>query len=299
MPGGHIIWKFKVLLLIVFIYAPGCKTVQKPREFVEELKNPTSFPELFFPAVENIDEIVKENHLAEDENVKVVPIGDHKNISAHLILIRENAEMDAHYHKTHDAIVYVKKGSGILELSGTRYDIKDGMLFVIPSMSMHWFINTGKETGVFITFFSPPFDGKDVKFFEMSREVVKRKKNIYDKGIKERRKEIVKESGEKRNWFSFRKDSGKGIDLSNEEAGQTGGVTEGVIEEKKILIMTGEEKQKIRDVERKVIEQEKKITKKMILNEKLKVLHNLKKEGLLDQEEYDAKRSEIINESKK
>ena len=199
-PGDHAIlsWGFKVSLLVVMIFFTGCDTLQKPREFVEEMRNPTSFPEVFLPAVENIDEIVKENKLAENENIKIVPIGGNKNINAYVMQFRENAEMDAHYHKLHDEIVYVKKGSGILDLQGTRYNIREGMVFVIPRKSVHKFVNTGNGLNVSISFFSPPFDGEDIELLEVSRRIKKKKKTIYDKGIKEREKEVAKEKGEKK-----------------------------------------------------------------------------------------------------
>lgn len=295
-PGDHTVlsWGFKVLLLVVMIFATGCKTLEKPREFVEELRNPTSFPEVFSPAVENIDEIVKENRLAEDENIKIVPIGGNKNISAYVMQFRENAEMDAHYHKLHDEIIYVKKGSGILDLQGTRYNIREGMVFVIPRKSVHKFVNTGNELNVSISFFSPPFDGEDIELLEVSRRIKKKKKTIYDKGIKEREKEIAKEKGEKKSWLSFWKDSEKKTESGSEDAEQASEI----IEEQKILIMTEEEKQKIREVQRKINEEERNMIERMVLNEKLKVLQGLVNEGLLSQEEYDAKRAEIISESK-
>ena len=66
-------WRLKVFFLFVFfLIVSGCKTIEKPSEFVESLRNPTSFPEIFFPATKDIDEIVKENKLAEDENIKVI-----------------------------------------------------------------------------------------------------------------------------------------------------------------------------------------------------------------------------------
>jgi quercetin dioxygenase-like cupin family protein len=183
-------WGLKVFFLFVcFLIVSGCKTIEKPSEFVESLRNPTSFPEIFFPATKDIDEIVKENKLAEDENIKVIPIGESKSTSVYLIQVRGNAEMDAHYHKLHDEMVYVKKGSGVLMLDGTRYGIRDGMLLIIPRMTVHKFINTGSELNIAISVFSPTFNGEDIELIAESHQIEKKKRTIYDKVMKEREQE--------------------------------------------------------------------------------------------------------------
>src|SRR3989304_2297062 len=114
-------------LPIVFMVAAGCEGFQKPGEFVESLRNPTSFPEIYLPEIKNIDDIVNEKGLAEDKNAMIIPIGEGKSSSIYLFQIRENSEMDAHYHKSHDVTMYIKKGNGILELNGTRHNVTEGM----------------------------------------------------------------------------------------------------------------------------------------------------------------------------
>ena len=115
---------------------------KKPGEFVESLRNPTSFPEIFSPEIKYIDEIIDEKGLAEDENIKIIPLGKDKSTSVYLFQIRQDAEMDTHYHKAHDEILYIKKGSGILALDGTRHAVKEGMVVMIPRSSIHKYINT-------------------------------------------------------------------------------------------------------------------------------------------------------------
>ncbi len=285
---------FKVFLFILFLIVSGCKTLEKPSEFVESLRNPTSFPEMYFPTAKNIDEIVKENELAKDENIKVIPIGENKSTSVYLIQVRENAEMDAHFHKSHDEIVYIKSGSGVLELDGTRYGIKDGMLLVIPRRTVHKFVNTGNEMNIAISFFSPPFDGEDIELIKVTRRIEKKKKTIYDKAMKEQKKGKEDEDGEKKKWLSFWKGDEEKAELGKGREVKTSDT----IEEQKILVLTEEGKQRIKEVQQKISEEERRLIEKVILNEKLKVLQKLKDDGLIDQEEFDAKRSEIIGESK-
>jgi cytochrome c-type biogenesis protein CcmH/NrfG len=64
-----------------------------------------------------------------------------------------------------------------------------------------------------------------------------------------------------------------------------------------MLVLTEEGKQKIKEVQQKISEEERRLIKTMVLNEKLKVLQRLKRDGLINQEEFDAKRHEIMSES--
>ena len=200
---------FKNILIfflpVVFLVASGCKGMkEKPGEFIESLRNPTSFPEVFLPEIKNIDEIVNENTLAEDENIMIIPVDKDKSSSIYLFQIRENAEMDSHYHKFHDVIMYINKGSGILVLEGSRHSVKEGMMVVIPRMNGHKFINTGEETSIVASIFSPPFKGNDI--IELRESVgieKKKKKNVYDKAMKKSRREMKKDEGEGKKLFGL------------------------------------------------------------------------------------------------
>lgn len=283
-----------LFLPLVFLAGSGCKGLQKPGEFVESLRNPTSFPEIFLPEIKNIDEIVNEKSLAEDENVMIIPIGKDKSSSIYLFQIRENAEMEAHYHKSHDMIMYIKKGSGILELNGTRHSVNEGMMAVIPKLSVHRYINTGEVTSIAVSIFSPPFDGNDIKELRVSAGIKRKKKNIYDKAMKKSRKEMKKEDGGDKKWFGLLGKDEEKVEPGREEEGQASDVIE---EEQKILVLTEEGEQKIRDARRKVKKEEKAVIARIVLDEKLKVLQKLKNEGLISQEEFEAKKAEVINES--
>lgn len=142
----------------------GCTTVKYyPVNFVESLKHPTKFPEVFSFTVQDIEEIVAKNPLSENEDTRITDVSENKNSSMHLIQVRENGELHPHYHKRHDEVIYIKKGSGIATLDGTRYMIKPGSILQIPSKTVHKFLNTGEEPLIAISIFSPPFDGRDEK----------------------------------------------------------------------------------------------------------------------------------------
>lgn len=285
----------KNIILLTFsvsvLVACGCMATKKPGEFIESLRNPTSFPEIFLPEIKYIDEIVEEKSMADDENIMIIPLGKDKSTSVYLFQMRPGAEMDSHYHNAHDEILYIKQGSGLIILNGTRHIVKEGMMVMIPRQSGHKYVNTGKEISITISMFSPPFDGKDIEVLKTSINYKKKKKTMYDKAMKKSVKELRKEKGEERKWFGLR-----GKDKEKAESGEDdeGGV---IPEEQKILVLTDEGRKRIREARRKVNAEEKAIIDKIILDEKLMVLQRLKSDGLISNKEFEITKAEIIEES--
>ena len=269
----------------------GCMATKKSGEFVESLRNPTSFPEIFLPEIKYIDDIVEEKSLGEDEDVMIIPLGQDKSTSIYLFQIRQGAEMETHSHKSHDEILYVKQGSGILALDGVRHVVKEGMIVMLPRKTVHKYINTGSETSTTISMFSPPFDGKDIKVFKNDIDFTRKKKNVYDKMMKKSVKEFKKEKGEERKWFGLRKKDG---DVAEPGEGEEGDY---IPEEQKILVLTDEGREKIREARRKVTDEENVIIDKIVLDEKLMVLQRLRLDGLISDEEFEKTKAEIIEES--
>jgi quercetin dioxygenase-like cupin family protein len=283
--------------LILFIVSAsilvvcGCMATKKPGEFVESLRNPTSFPEFFTPEIKYIDDIVDKKSLADDENVKIILLGKDKSTSVYLYQIRQDAEMEAHLHKSHDEILYIKKGSGVLILNGTRHMVKEGMVVMIPRTTIHKYVNTGKEITIAVSMFSPPFDGKDIKVFKQSASFNMKKKTVYDKAMKKSVRELRKEKGEDSKWF--------GLFGKDKEDAESGEVEEGdvITEEQKILVLTEEGREKIREARRKVRAKEDAIIDKIVFDEKLMVLEGLKHDGVISDKEFETKKAEIIEES--
>ncbi len=279
-----------LIISATVLAACGCMATKKSGEFVESLRNPTSFPEVFNPEIKYIDDIVEEKSLAEDENVLIIPLGNDKSTSVYLFQMGEGSEMDTHSHKTHDEILYIKQGSGIIALDGARHVVKEGMLVMIPRQTVHKYINTGNETNITVSMFSPPFDGKDIKVFKNIIEYKKKKKTVYDKMMKKSVKELKKEEGKEKKWFGLRK---KGEDEAEPDEGEEGFIPE----EQKILVLTDEGREKIREARRKVKDEENAIIDKIVLDEKLMVLQRLRLEGLISEEEFEKTKAEIIEES--
>lgn len=291
----------KTLFLAAFIPVAlsitGCTTVKYyPTNFVESLKHPTKFPEVYSITVKNIEEIADKNPLEEDEEVKITSVGENKNSSMHLVQVRKNGELYPHYHKRHDEVVYVKKGSGIATLDGSRYLIKPGSILQIPSRTVHKFLNTGDELFVAVSIFSPPFDGRDEKR-------IKRKKKS-DRGAKIEKRIVTKKPEE-----IVAKDTVSSATEPMEEEIQTAKVTSENLVENKLNKPAHEEwnmdsDKPIPPSRHSVYEEKKKSRDATLaeeptvnikdLHEKLTKLLKLKEEGTLSEEEYEEKKDAIV-----
>lgn len=119
---------------------------------------------LALPFVQSLNEIPEK--IPPEEDVKTIELIKNQHASLHLVMVREDAEIGLHYHKRNDEVIYVVKGSGIIILHGTRYIAKPGSVMIVPRKSYHKFINTGGETYVALSLFSPPFTGKGTKYFK-------------------------------------------------------------------------------------------------------------------------------------
>ncbi|HXG52564.1 MAG TPA: cupin domain-containing protein [candidate division Zixibacteria bacterium] len=102
---------------------------------------------------------LEENPLGAGENIKVTTLGRGREVSHHIVQVREREE--PHVHERHDGTVVVLRGGGYLMLDGRRIDIATGDAVYIPRGAPHYFVNTGSDPAIAFVIFSPPFDGKD------------------------------------------------------------------------------------------------------------------------------------------
>ena len=286
------------LLSLAFL---GCTTVRYyPTNFVESLKHPTKFPEVYSSTVKNIEEVAEKNPLGEGEEVKITDVGENKNSSMHLVQVRENGELCSHYHKRHDEVVYVKKGSGIATLDGTRYMIKPGSVLQIPTKTVHKFLNTGGEPFVAVSIFSPPFDGRDEKRIKEKRKadrvkgeekrlaMKKTEKVTEEKGAsivnetiaKEEKKSVVKSEKVTENKVKVPVPDELNTEDENEKTSVTArksSPSEGKKKSKKTVTPAEEPTIDISD-----------------LHEKLTKLLELKEEGTISVSEYEEKKDALI-----
>ena len=287
-----ILQRFAILLLPLSLI--NCTTVKYyPTNFVESLKHPTKFPDVFSSTVQNIEDVAAKNPLGENEEIKITDVGENKNSSMHLMQVRENGELRPHYHKQHDEVIYVKKGSGIATLDNARYIVKPGSILQIPSKTVHKFLNTGGEQFVAVSIFSPPFDGRDEK------KIKERKKT--DRSTKEEKRLASKkpETVTPKEAVPSEKSSAKSVD--EEVKTDTNVVKSETIAEKSL----DKPIKKSPDIATKSTSEGKKKPKKIKpaeeplvniedLHKKLSKLLELKEEGTISAEEYEEKKDALI-----
>ena len=76
----------------------------------------------------------------------------------------EGAEVKPHFHKTHNEMIYVLKGSGQELINDKWIDIKPGSFHFNPMNKVHATKNTGKGELVFFSIFIPSMKETDRYF---------------------------------------------------------------------------------------------------------------------------------------
>lgn len=107
----------------------------------------------------DLERILAEKPLAAGENYKVVTLGKAREISHHVVQIRDR-ELP-HIHKEHDLSVVMLRGQGYLMLGQRRIELAVGDVLFVSHGAPHYFVNTFHEPSVALILFSPAFDGKD------------------------------------------------------------------------------------------------------------------------------------------
>jgi quercetin dioxygenase-like cupin family protein len=283
---------FRLASSLILLFLIGCTTIKYyPVNFVESLKHPTKFPDVYSSTVQNIEEVANKNPLGEDEDIKITDVGENKTSSMHLIQVRENCEMYLHYHKRHDEVIYVKKGSGIATLDGTRYIVKPGSILQVPSKTVHKLLNTGNEVFVAVSVITPQYDGRDEK-------MIKEKKKM-DRGVKEERRLAGKGSeGSKESNTSSANKEGDENKIGN--VNKPNKVAEKIIEETDDTntdITNDKLKTKYSSKPRKTktdfVSEEQPVNIEE-LHDKLTKLTQLKEEGAISEDEYEEKKDALV-----
>lgn len=155
----------KIFYAAIIVAVSGCGVA-------EELKHPSSFPRFYLSSYQDVDKIIKDNPLAEGENLKITDVAETKTSAVRLVQIRKDAEIAVHTHQNHDEVVYQVKGSGIAVLSGNQHPIKPGTLLLVPRGTPHSFVNNGGEDTIALSFFTPPLESNRDKLSAGSSKAV-------------------------------------------------------------------------------------------------------------------------------
>ena len=281
----------------------SCTTVKYyPANFVESLKHPTKFPDVFSSTVQNIEDVAAKNPLGENEEIKITNVGENKNSSMHLVQIRENGELRPHYHKQHDEVIYVKKGSGIATLDGARYIVKPGSILQIPGKTVHKFLNTGGEQFIAVSIFSPPFDGRDEKKIKERRKTDRSTKE--EKRLASKKPEKVTQKEDSPSGKRPTEPAGEEVKTDTEVTESKNAAEKDLNKPAKKILDTDTENipftsKKLSTSEGKKKIKETKATEEPPINieelhEKLSKLLELKEEGTISSKEYEEKKDALI-----
>ena len=93
------------------------------------------------------------------QDLGVRTIRQTKQASYHLIRLKGVEK--PHVHDTHDLVVFILSGNGIIHFDKHSTKIKPGDVIEIPQGEIHWGENTGSLPCELYAVFTPPFDGKD------------------------------------------------------------------------------------------------------------------------------------------
>jgi mannose-6-phosphate isomerase-like protein (cupin superfamily) len=113
-----------------------------------------------------VDDILNANPLKADEKVQINNVAQDDTVSFLLIRLTEGAEVKPHFHKTHDEIVYVIRGSGQMFVNDKWIDVKQGTIHFNPMNKVHSTRNTGKDHLVVLSIFTPSMKEPDRNFVE-------------------------------------------------------------------------------------------------------------------------------------
>jgi quercetin dioxygenase-like cupin family protein len=116
--------------------------------------------------VAHVDDILHANPLKAGEKVQMISIAQDDTVSLFVVSLVEGHVVKKHFHKTHDETIYVVKGNGQLFVDDKWVDLKPGSLHFNPIGKIHSTRNTGNESLVFITVFTPSLKETDRNFVE-------------------------------------------------------------------------------------------------------------------------------------
>ncbi len=114
--------------------------------------------------IKQVDEILKENPIKPGEKIQRIKVAEDNTATVLVLTLAEGAEVKAHRHKTHDETVYIIKGTGKMLVNDKWVDIKPGTLHFNPMGKVHHTINTGNETAVVISIYTPAMKEPDFDF---------------------------------------------------------------------------------------------------------------------------------------
>jgi len=116
--------------------------------------------------ITDVDKVLRENPLPAGEKSQLIKIAQDDTISAFVVRMMPGAELGPHYHKSHDEIEYVIRGTGQLLVNNNWVDFKPGSIHFNPMHKVHAAKNTGNEPLIVLIAFTPAMKETDRHFLK-------------------------------------------------------------------------------------------------------------------------------------
>ena len=107
----------------------------------------------------DLDQFLAAHALPDEGGIRADQIGRTDAASYHLVQVHGSER--PHRHETHDLVVFVLRGHGVLTRPAGRTPLQQGDVCVVPRGEPHWFASEGAFPAVSLVVFAPPLDAPD------------------------------------------------------------------------------------------------------------------------------------------
>ncbi len=107
-----------------------------------------------------LDSILAAHPLAEDDVLKVIPLGEGVHSSVVVIQLAPGGAVSGHIHRDHDEFIHVTRGSCVMRVGKERIEMTAGSLVLVPSGVAHG-ARAHSEGCVVVSTYSPIWDPGD------------------------------------------------------------------------------------------------------------------------------------------
>lgn len=105
-------------------------------------------------APRDVDGLLRQNRIADGENIKVVRVIRNNNVEQLLVQVRDREPL--HFHADSDLTVMMLRGKGVIRIGANDTAIRAGDIVHVPRGVVHAYINDGPEVGVAFVVMTPP-----------------------------------------------------------------------------------------------------------------------------------------------
>ena len=116
--------------------------------------------------ISQLDEILTQNPLPSGQKAQTIKIAEDNTITFTIMRVTEGAGLKPHFHKTHDEVIYVIRGTGQIFVNDKWVDVKPGSVHFNPIGKVHSSKQTGTEPLIGISIFTPAMKEPDRHFVQ-------------------------------------------------------------------------------------------------------------------------------------